>query len=238
MSALEQLLELQGLDTHVDQLRHRLSHDPAHAALAEAEQVVRSTEAALAEAEGRRQEIRHIQKRFEDESASCGEKIDRENARLYGGTVTAHKELEALQAEVAMLKARQSTLDDQVIEQMELAEPVDAELAGITARLASARDAAEHARGAVTVMQAEVGADLESSEASRAAIAGDIDAGLLATYEKIRKQLGGQGAARLAPGGRCEGCHLLMPSADYDSLKRAPEGEIVLCPECGRILVR
>ena len=238
MSALDQLLDLQGLDTHIDQLRHRLDHDAVHAVLSDAEHRVVDLEAETLEAEGRREEIRRTQKRFEDESASCGEKIEKENAKLYGGAVTAPKELEALQTEIALLTARQSDLDDHVIEQMELAEPVDAELADLARRVTDARAAAEHARGEVTVMQAEVGADLDATLVARRELAATLDASLLAHYEKLRAQLGGQGAAKLAPGGRCEGCHLTLPSAEYDAVKRAPEGEVLLCPECGRILVR
>ena len=238
MSALDLLLDLQGLDTRVDQLRHRLEHDGVHAALSDAERRVVDLEAARGEAEGRREEIRRTQKRFEDESASCGEKIEKENAKLYGGAVTAPKELEALQTEIRLLTARQNDLDDHVIEQMELAEPVDAELTELDGRLAEARAATEHARGDVTVMQAEVGADLDDTLAKRDELATTLDATLLAHYEKLRSQLGGQGAAKLAPGGRCEGCHLTLPSAEYDAVKRAPEGEVLLCPECGRILVR
>jgi predicted nucleic acid-binding Zn-ribbon protein len=238
MSSLDPLLELQHLDTQIDQLRHRLSHDAVHGVLTASQEQLRAVQAQVADAEARREEIRRLQKRYEDESATVGEKIDKETAKLYGGTVTAHKELEALQAEIDMLRARQSSLDDQVIEQMEIAEPVDAELAELGARLRGAGDAVEGAQGDVTVMQAEIGADLERAEKDRAALAGTLDGGLLDTYEKLRARLGGQGAAHLAPGGRCEGCHLTLPSADYAAVKRAPADEMVFCPECGRILVR
>jgi predicted nucleic acid-binding Zn-ribbon protein len=56
-------------------------------------------------------------------------------------------------------------------------------------------------------------------------------------YEGLRGRLGGIGAARLS-GARCEGCHIQIPSAQLEELRRAPDDEIVNCPECMRILVR
>ena len=50
-------------------------------------------------------------------------------ASLYDGSVTSHKELESLQAEHAALKERQGEFEDQAIELMETAEPVELELA-------------------------------------------------------------------------------------------------------------
>ena len=59
----------------------------------------------------------------------------------------------------------------------------------------------------------------------------------IAAYELTRTQMGGIGAARLL-GNRCEGCHLEIPSAELEAVRRAPEDAVVTCPECGRILVR
>ena len=60
---------------------------------------------------------------------------------------------------------------------------------------------------------------------------------LLATYEPLRTSLGGVAVARLH-GARCEGCHLEIPSAELEELRRAPADQAVHCPECLRILVR
>ena len=60
---------------------------------------------------------------------------------------------------------------------------------------------------------------------------------LLATYSDLRSGLGGVAVARLN-GARCEGCHLEIPSAELEGVRRAPEDSLVSCPECLRILVR
>lgn len=233
----EELLVVQELDTQITQLEHRLTHDAVHAQLSEARAGLAAVEAEQLELFAQRDAVRQEQRRLEDEVAGVEAKIAKDTGTLYGGVVTAHKELESLQAELASLRQRQADFEDQIIEQMELAEPLD-ELA---AQLATRHDAGlalvSDSEMAVTVMQAEVASSLETATADRAARAAAIPTELMDRYEAIRRA-SGQGAARLAPGGRCEGCHLSLPSAEYDQIKHAPADEIVTCPECGRILVR
>ena len=235
---LEQLLALQDHDTLITQLEHRLSHDPAHAALATAKADLAGTERAILELFGKRDRVRQDQKRLEDEGALVEAKMAKDTATLYGGVVTSPKELESLQHELATLKDRLGVFDDGVREQMELAEPLDAEAVVLNDRKSAQTTAITERENELTVVLAEVGAQLDTATVERAEIAGTIPDDLLATYEKLRSGAGGQGAARLAPGGQCEGCHLTLPSAEYAEIKRAPAGEVHFCPECGRILVR
>lgn len=235
---LEQLLALQELDTRLAQLGHRLTHDPALAELAAAEAKVAVIAGQEIELFAERDVVRQELKRLEDEAALTEDKIAKVNATLYGGAVTAHKELESLQHELAMLKERLSGFEDLELEQMELAEPLEAQAVELAAAKTAAIADVGDAEMAVTAMQAEVGAEFDGVTTARAEQAAMVPGELLAQYEKIRGALGGQGAARLAPGGRCEGCHLTLPRAEYDTIKHAPADEVHLCPECGRILVR
>ena len=60
---------------------------------------------------------------------------------------------------------------------------------------------------------------------------------LVATYAALRPRLGGIAIARLVRN-RCDGCHLAIPSAELEVVKKAPADAVVHCPECTRILVR
>jgi uncharacterized protein len=237
MSAFDDMLEVQQLDTTADQLRHRMSTLPERDRVAVAIAALGEIAIAITDAESRRADVRREQRRHEDEVATTEAKADQVNGQLYGGAITSPKELEALQHELDGLHARQRDLEDLVIEQMELAEPIDEELDSLAARA----EASELER---TAAQAELEAGLEALEvelgevtATRARLASDIPDELLASYESIRSRSGGIGAAHLS-GNRCEGCHLAIPSADLDAIKHAPADAMVICPECGRILVR
>jgi predicted nucleic acid-binding Zn-ribbon protein len=59
---------------------------------------------------------------------------------------------------------------------------------------------------------------------------------LLADYERRRGHNRGAGAARLI-GDTCQACHLSIPSTEVENIRRAPEGSISYCDNCGAILV-
>ncbi len=120
MSAFDDLLEVQQLDTTADQLRHRMSTLPERDRVAVAISALGEIAIAIADAESRRAEVRREQRRHEDEVATTEAKAEQVNGQLYGGSITSPKELEALQHELDGLHARQRDLEDLVIEQMEL----------------------------------------------------------------------------------------------------------------------
>ncbi len=84
---------------------------------------------------------------------------------------------------------------------------------------------------------ASIDAEIEVEEGARESAAGSVPERVLADYTSLRKRLGGIGAARLT-GARCDGCHLEIPPAELDEVRRAAEDATVFCPQCGRILVR
>lgn len=236
--SFEVLLTLQALDTRLDQLRYRRTHHDTLAERQAATEALAAAEAAVAEVEAERALVQAELDRLEAEAAAANAKIAKHTDTLYSGTVVAHKDLESLQTEIAMLTERVSEFEDHELEQMELLEPIDATLAERLAARDQAAAALESAEHAVTAMLAETDVEHDAVVAERASVASTVEAALLARYDDLRNRLGGQGAARLAAGGRCEGCHLTLPSAEYSELKRAPADEVITCPECGRILVR
>jgi hypothetical protein len=60
---------------------------------------------------------------------------------------------------------------------------------------------------------------------------------MLAEYDRLRPAFDGVAVARLL-GATCTGCNLSLAAAELDRARRAPADEVVLCPDCGRILVR
>ena len=231
------LLTLQEIDTHVDQLRHRLGSLPEQARLDEIDGRLAELGRRAEDAHGRRDEVRREQKRHEDEVATVEEKIAHVSHQLYDSGITSPKEAEALGADLASLQRRQRDLEDLVIEQMELAEPIDAELAEIDAARAVADGERADAAAALDVVAGSVTTELADFVSRRGPAAEDLPPAVLTTYEGLRRRLGGIGAARLS-GNRCEGCHLAIPSAELEEVRRAPADALVYCPECSRILVR
>lgn len=237
MGALDDLLVVQQHDTRADQLRHRRSTLPELGEQAAAGAAVAEAEAAAAAVRARHEEVLGRQRALEDEAAEVEAKAASIDRKLYDGSVVAHKELEAYQADHRLLKQRQAELEDRALEVMEEAEPIAAELADLDAMVASRRAELDDVSARVQVAVAGIDAELAQVEAERSDAAASVPADVLAAYEPLRVRLGGIGVAKLI-GARCEGCHLEIPSAQLEEVRRAPDDELVSCPECGRLLAR
>jgi hypothetical protein len=237
MSVLEDLLVVQEHDTNVDRLRHRKATLPEQARLAEVEQTLAALDGSLAEVGSRRDEIVRRQQRHEDELSSIEGKIGEVEKRLYSGAVTVPRELQAMEADVASLKRHRSDIEDHVLEAMQDREPLDGELATLGEQRSALEEEAERLRQSIaeqsTDIDAELGTELEARQAAAASVPDD----LLSQYERLRASEGGVGAARLV-NGRCSGCHLTLPATELDRIKHVDADVVVLCDQCGRILVR
>ena len=119
---------------------------------------------------------------------------------------------------------------------MESAEPLDAQIAEVDARLATIGAERDANRTSLAAAQVVIDAEIEGLVGARAALATPIPAGLLDEYERIRAGSGGIGVARLS-GATCTGCHLSLAAAEVDAIRRAPADAFNHCPDCGRLLV-
>jgi predicted nucleic acid-binding Zn-ribbon protein len=237
MASLDQLLVLQEHDTTAEQLRHRRLTLPQRDQLVAHEQELVAVQEQTASVQGQRDEVARTQKRLEDEVASVEAKVADVHGKLYGGSITSPRELQALQDDEGSLKRHQTNVEDKVIEQMELAVPLDDELERLRARAAELEAAMTDAAASLTVAEAEIDVELDSVLAERAALAAELDPAQIETYEQLRHDLGGIGVARLV-GTNCGGCHLTLSAVEIDRIRHAPPDELVFCGECGRLLVR
>lgn len=237
MSALGSLLEVQDRDTAADQLRHRRAHLPERTELATLERRMAALDERLAEAESRRNVVLERQSRLEATIAATDRRLKEVDGRLYSGEVTATRDIMAMTAEIESLKSRCSSLEDEVLAAMEEDEPLAAEVGALEQERASLEADATRVRQVIAEAEAAIDAELAAVLGERAQRASGVPESLLATYEKLRARLGGVGAARLV-GASCSGCHLVLPAQELDRLKREPPDTVVLCDQCGRILVR
>ena len=236
MSALEQLLEVQALDISTDQLRHRRAHLPERTELASVQSALHALETRAGEVQTERDEIARNEKRLEDEIAMVRDKAAETDKKLYSGTVNVPRELSALQEEIEALNRRQSQLEDQELELMEKAEPLDAELSTLAAQRSLLDEQAAGLLARIAEEEVVIDAELAEVIGRRAGAVGGIPAEMLDEYEQLRGALGGIGIARLN-GNRCEGCHLTLSAVDVDRIRHDPDGSIAHCTECNRMLV-
>lgn len=235
--SLAQLLVVQEHDSAVDRLTHSRANLPEFAALQMIDDERRHVEAERAAVADERHQLEREQKRLEDEAALVTDRIDREEGRLYDGSVTAHKDLQAIQEELVALRSRRDDIEDKVLEAMEQGEPLDETLAGFDAKLAAIEARRVEANESLAASQAAIDDEIETERAKRTEAVAAVAPDLVEIYEATRAECGGLGICRLIDK-TCQGCHLTLSAVEYDRLRKEPEDAIVRCGECNRILVR
>ncbi|HEX9546931.1 MAG TPA: C4-type zinc ribbon domain-containing protein [Acidimicrobiales bacterium] len=233
----EALLAVQDIDTALDRHRHRRDTLPERAELASIDSRLASAQERLSEAVGRRDVVGNREGALEADLATTEARIAEVNKRLYGGTVSATRELMAMTTDVEHLQARASRLEQEALELLEEREPLDAEVAEIEGEMGRLMAEQDAATSGLRAAEAEIDTEIDALNEQRAAAAANVPADLLATYSRLRERLGGVGASRL-DGSRCSGCHLTLSAIELDQLKRESPDALIFCEQCGRILVR
>lgn len=234
--AYTQLLVVQGHDTLLDQLRYKRANHSLHSDLAAVEAEVGAAEARIAEIQKRRHDLERERKRLDDEVAKIQAKRDDINRKLYDGSVTATKDLMAMQEEATSMATRQAGVEDEELEFMEQLESVSGELKVAQAELEDLQGKAVKTSADLEAKILEIDARVEAESATRAADAASVPSELLAAYDRLRSQLGGVAVARLN-GGMCDGCHMTLSAVTVDRAKKAPDDAVIHCDECGRLLI-
>jgi uncharacterized protein len=236
IASLEALLLVQEQDTALDRLRHRRASLPERAQL---ETRAGELQARSLDADRVREERDHVlaqERRMDDQARAIGEHADDVDRRLYSGTVSSPRELQAMQADVEMLRRQRSDLEDRELEIMEQRETLEAQLGALEAEIGTARADVERLQTSIVTAEREIDDEIAEESRLRAEHAAAVPEQLLADYERRRAQNRGAGAARLVAT-TCQACHLSIPSTEAERIRRAGGTVVAYCDNCGAILV-
>ena len=222
------LMEVQEHDTSLDQLRHRIDSLPERLELQEVEKRQHSLESETVEVRTRVDDLAGRQRLLEDRIAAAAKRRHEIEQRMESGEVSASRDLQAMDHEVHHLSARQAQFEEE--------EPLDSLLMEREAAASSLAADAGRLSAAIDEAEGEIRLSIAEEERLRAENAARLPVDLAARYEKLRARLGGVGAARLV-GDRCDGCHLTLPSVEFERIRHLAPGEFATCPQCDRILV-
>jgi uncharacterized protein len=231
----QELLRLQSLDTRLQQLAHRLGSLPQAAPLAELATRDSAVRGTRAEAIGGLEDARAELKRLESDVAVVEARIARDGDRLQH--TSSVKDVAALESELASLAKRLSDLEDQELVVMERVETAEAAVAGIDTERATIAAEVATLESERDDAAAGLATERDAAERDRGVVAGGIPADLLALYEQRRVRGGGVGAALLSHRA-CGGCTITLTGSAFENVRRAAPDDVLLCPECDRILVR
>ena len=237
MVVVDALFAVQDEDVAQGQLEHRRSHLPERTALDEAEVARQATVTEVERIGLERLDHARRQKRYEGEVVAVESRLADLDGKLYGGAITSPKEATSIQDEMVHLRKRQDDLEGQVLEIMELIEPLDAELLALAA-IGESQDAIlAETRALLDETEAAIVDDLAASAERRSAAVAEVSDEVLARYEKGRPSFGSSAVVRFS-GSDCSGCPYSMPAVEADRVKSMEAGTLTDCSECGRLVVR
>jgi predicted nucleic acid-binding Zn-ribbon protein len=228
------LLDLQAIDTKLQQLAHRAKSLPQHIALQQL--AVENSEllVTLAEQKGVLEDARLELKRVESDVEVVQARISRDSARLQASSST--KDVAALEQELAALKKRQFDLEEIELTVMERVEEQGAVVGGIGDQVGALQGRMADLEGERDDAMKAIEAEQNNANANRTAIAGKVPDDLLALYEKQRGRYG-VGASHLR-GGVSSASGVKLNENDMVAIRVAAPDEVLMCPDSNAILVR
>jgi predicted nucleic acid-binding Zn-ribbon protein len=231
------LLELQALDSRLDQIEHRRRTLPQLATIAHLESRLAALRDRIVAGETEVDDLERGLAKAETDVEQVRARAAKDQELLDSGRVSSSRELENLQHEIASLARRQGDLEEAELDVMERLE----EARGALGTLTTERDGLRAELDAATAERDESWSagdrDKEWVGGERSKVLGDIPADLLALYEKLRADHEGVGAAALHQR-RCEGCRMELNPNDIGKIREAAPDTVLRCEECRRILVR
>ena len=231
------LLDLQALDTKLLQLAHKRTGAPEISQVQDLEVELGSIKMRLVAAQTEASDLKLNQLKAEADVDQVLTRTKRDQDRLDSGAVSAPKELESLQHEIATLGKRQAELEDVELEIMQNLENAQSTAAQLQSNETETTQKLADAIQARNDIFADIDFEIKSLTTQRTEISGSLPVDLIAMYDKIRSDHGGIGAAMIQRR-TCQGCNITIDAQELDKIRGLPADAIVRCDECRRILVR
>jgi hypothetical protein len=228
------LLDIQSIDTKLQQLEHRAKSLPEHAVLQQL--AVENSEllVTLAEQKGVLEDARIELKRVESDVQVVEARITRDSARLQASSSV--KDVAALEQELSVLKKRQYDLEEIELTVMEKVEQQDAVVGHLGEQVGSVQGRMADVEGERDSAMKIIDAERATASTDRAALTVKVSPELLALYEKQRGRYGS--GASLLRGGVSSASGVKLNENDMVAIRAAAPDDVILCPDSNAILVR
>lgn len=219
---LQQLdLELQEKQQELSDVENKLSDNKA----------LLAAETKLASQKQQLEDARKKQKSSEWELDDLQEKIRQVDSKLYGGKTKDPKELVNLEKEVKGLKSQIRTKEDSLLGLMSQVEQIESDVRATAEESEHLKREWTQGQETLGPRKGELEIELAGLKGERSRLAQQIDSEALDTYERIRLARG-QAVVKVERG-RCLGCHIAVPTSQW---QKAKAGDLIQCNNCSRIL--
>lgn len=224
------LWELQQLDLDVLNIEKRINDVPAKRSVLE--QKLKALEDEKSFKEDSRDKLIQEKERREKEIEQENEKIKMVESRL--SHIRNQKDYMEMRKKIELAKKSNKLREDEVLKKMEEIEQINKTIEEFMTTYLKEKE--KIAEGLVLYENEVKGLEKQKEEIlqKRNDVANKLDAGILKTYEHLRKNCRGIGVSR-AKNESCEGCFMNLPPQLYNMVMKGDK--LYNCPFCQRYLV-
>ncbi|MCP4625827.1 MAG: hypothetical protein GY850_20285 [bacterium] len=159
-------------------------------------------------------------------------KIEKSEEKLR--SVKTNKEYQSSLKEIDNIKSANSSLEDEMLEFLEKIETAEKALKDRKQYYNEIVDESNQEKEAIRKDADKRKEKLVELESKRAAIATDLDAGLIEIFNQVKNKQGDRVAIVAVQDAVCQGCHMNIPPQVYNELQRCDS--LRYCPSCFRII--
>jgi predicted nucleic acid-binding Zn-ribbon protein len=228
-SDLKQLIRLQTIDTSIQELRGRIDKFPGISKALD--EKLRSAQAGLDSAKERIKNNQTQRKKLEADITAMEAKISKYREQML--SVKTNDEYRALQHEIEHAQKAIRKIEDDILNLMQDAETVQAEIKAAEARLKEDQQKVNVERTALGEENKRDISALDGYLKERKEIESSISSDLIPRYERVRKHRGGIAVAA-ARDYVCELCQVRIRPQVFQEIRK--NDQIIACDACQRIL--
>lgn len=235
MNHIDALRALMDADRWIDRVVAQRDHLPELVELATVEEALRGLLTALKEAQLALDPVRRAYDDARSETSRLSQRaehLDRALSASTGGV----RELDAMNQELVHVRSLLADAEDNELNFLMTLEPLLATVATVKEQAQPHLSRRLELQATIAELQATLNDEVAALREQRTERAAAVAPAWLTRYDQALARCGGSGAA-LVDNGRCDGCRIALSPLDVDRFKHLADGEVMDCPECGRLLL-
>jgi predicted nucleic acid-binding Zn-ribbon protein len=227
---LERLIQLQNLETAIEESRRRIAAHPQRVQDADAR--LAHAKEALDAARQRLKATQESRREREKDAATFQSRLSKFKDQL--SAVKTNREYQAMQIEIETAQKELGAVEEKILERMMEADALAAEVKKDEQTLATQQKEVEAEKKALAEELSAVESALKQATEGRAAVIGAMEPRLVALFEQVARARKGIVIVTATRDGLCSACHVRLRPQVFQEVRR--NDQIIQCGSCNRIL--
>jgi|ERR1043165_4603616 predicted nucleic acid-binding Zn-ribbon protein len=227
---LEHLVELQNLESAIEEARRRIAAHPER--LSEADARLAQAKGVVDDARERLKASQDARREAEKEAAVYQSRLSKFKDQL--SAVKTNKEYQAMQHEIETAQKELGSVEEKVIERMVEADALAAEVKKAEQALAAQQKEIDAEKKTLAEELSTVEAALKDATGKRNGLVTSLPAQLVSLFEQLARARKGVAIALATRDGLCSACHVRLRPQVFQEVRR--NDQIIQCASCNRIL--